>query len=322
MIYAHGGLNAERDAISRARAMGRFFTGNDCYPLFLVWKTGLAESIGNIMQERFQRTPLLPANSMRAGTGIGEWASERTDLLIEKTIGRPLVRPVWSEMKENAALACERGRGGDLLANAIDKLAHTWGDAFELHLVGHSAGSIILGHLLGLLASRGLNGHVRSIHLYAPACTVRFATLHYAIHDDLMERLHIDVLSDKVERDDHVIGIYRKSLLYLVSNALEADLRTPILGMEQVNNPQYRGWDGTSSTAETLGTWRDAAARAGLAKRTTVVAKEKLAQSLRPPKLISASHGGFDNDVETIARTLERITGNKLKLGVDDLRGF
>jgi peptidoglycan hydrolase-like protein with peptidoglycan-binding domain len=316
VIYAHGGLNAERDAISRARAMGRFFTGNDCYPLFLVWKTGLAESIGNIVSERFQRTP------PRVAAGVGEWVSERIDLLIEKTIGRPLVRPVWSEMKENAQLTCDSGRGGDLLANALDKLAHTWGDAFELHLVGHSAGAIILGHLLALLAARGLNDHVRSIHLYAPACTVRFATQHYAIHDDLMQRLHLDVLADKVERDDHVIGIYRKSLLYLVSNALESDLRTPILGLEQVNNPEYRGWDGTSSTAETLGTWRTAAARAGLAKRTTVMTKEKVVQSLRPAKHIAASHGAFDNDIETIGRTLERIVGGKLKLGVDDLRGF
>ena len=119
-----------------------------------------------------------------------------------------------------------------------------------------------------------------------------------------------------------MIGIYRKSLLYLVSNALESDLRTPILGLEQVNNPEYRGWDGTSSTAETLGTWRAAAARAGLAKRTTVMAKEKVVQSLRPEKHIAASHGAFDNDIETIGRTLERIVGGKLKLGVDDLRGF
>jgi hypothetical protein len=52
------------------------------------------------------------------------------------------------------------------------------------------------------------------------------------------------------------------------------------------------------------------------------MAKEKVVQSLRPAKHIAASHGAFDNDIETIGRTLERIVGGKLKLGVDDLRGF
>jgi hypothetical protein len=38
--------------------------------------------------------------------------------------------------------------------------------------------------------------------------------------------------------------------------------------------------------------------------------------------MADASHGGFDNDVEIIGKTLERITGAKLVLPVDDLVGF
>jgi hypothetical protein len=41
-----------------------------------------------------------------------------------------------------------------------------------------------------------------------------------------------------------------------------------------------------------------------------------------PDKQIKAGHGCFDNDVATVSRTLERINGGKLKLPVDDLRGF
>ena len=148
VIYAHGGLNSEKDAIERARAMGRFFTGNGCYPLFLLWNTGLLESIANIFSEFGRQPPPRPA-------GVGEWFTEQSDALIEKTIGRGLARPVWSEMKENAELTCSSGRGGALLASALQKLASTWGDDFELHLVGHSAGSIILGNLLTPLAACG-----------------------------------------------------------------------------------------------------------------------------------------------------------------------
>ena len=315
VIYAHGGLNSEKDAIERARAMGRFFTGNGCYPLFLVWKTGLLESIGNIFSEAARKEPPRAA-------GIGEWLTERSDALIEKTIGRGLARPIWSEMKENAELACSSGRGGALLAAALQKLAGTWGDEFELHLVGHSAGAIILGNLLTPLAACGLTGRIASIQLYAPACSVQFANRHYASRADLMKRLFIDVLSDRNERDDHVVTLYRKSLLYLVSNALEIDLRTPILGLVNVADPKYRGWDGSSSTGEVLGIWREAAKLAGLRERTVVVERDKILQSVKPAKTAHANHGGFDNDVETITATLKRITGGPLKTQVDDLRGF
>lgn len=315
VIYAHGGLNSEGDAIARARAMGRFLEGNGCYPLFLVWKTGLFESIRDIVSDAFGKQAPKAA-------GFGDWLTERTDLAVEKTIGRPLAKPIWSEMKENAELTCGSGRGGDLLVTALQKLASTWGDAFELHLVGHSAGSIILGNLLTLLAGRGMAGLVNSIHLYAPACTVQFANRHYAPHEALMKRLHVSVLSDRNERDDNVAAIYRKSLLYFVSNALETDLRTPILGLANVGNPDYPGWDGSSATREALTNWRAAAEKAGLAKRTEVIERDKIRMCLAPGKTADASHGGFDNDVDVVGATLGRITGGPLALPVDDLRGF
>ena len=316
VIYAHGGLNSEEAAIQRARAMGRHFMGNGCYPLFLVWKTGLLESIGSIVSDAFRRQPVLAA-------GVGEWVSEKTDLMLEKTIGRPLARPVWSEMKENAELAFGSGRGGDLLITALQKLADTWGDALEVHLVGHSAGAIILGHLLTALAARRVSDRVGTVHLYAPACTVQFANRHYAPHAELMKRLYLQVLSDRVERNDSVVAIYRKSLLYFVSNALEVDLRTPILGLENVLRQDYSGWDGTSSTGESLKAWRQAAASAGLnrAGRLSVLDQDKVTVAM-PQRQIDAGHGAFDNDVAVVSKTLQAILGGPLRSPVDDLRGF
>lgn len=312
VIYAHGGLNDEAAGIARARAMGRHFTGNDCYPLFLVWKTGLLESIGDIIADAFARKPAL------AGWAI----SDVSDAIVEKTIGRPFARPIWSEMKENAQRGCTPGRGGDLLVTALLQLKETWGNALEIHLVGHSAGSIILGRLLTLLTQRGLGESIASLHLYAPACTVEFANQHYAPHATLMKRLHVHVLSDDNERDDTVAAIYRKSLLYLVSNALETDLRTPILGLAHVTRPDYGGWDGASSTAATLANWRQAASAAGLAKRWETVTRAKVPSCRNPETHIAASHGSFDNNVEVFGKTLERITGAPLLTPVDDLRGF
>jgi pimeloyl-ACP methyl ester carboxylesterase len=315
VIYAHGGLNSEGDAIARARAMGRYFLGNDCYPLFLVWKTGLLESIGNMFSEWRRGQPSM------AGAGLGEWITERTDLMIEKTLGRPIIRPVWSEMKENAELAFSSSRGGDLLVTALQKLISTWGDQLEIHLVGHSAGSIILGHMVQLMGQRGLADKITSLHLYAPACTVQFANRVYAPQAALLKKTQISVLSDRVERDDNTVAIYRKSLLYLVSNALETDLRTPILGLHNVFNPEYNGWDGASSTGEALRNWRRAAADAGLDKRIQVIDADKVTTAM-PDQRIRAGHGTFDNDVSVVTQTLASIVGGKVKTPVDDLRGF
>jgi hypothetical protein len=140
-----------------------------------------------------------------------------------------------------------------------------------------------------------------------------------------MERLHLDVLSDKVERDDNVASIYRKSLLYLVSNALETDLRTPILGLDAVNDTAFAGWDGSSDTGEALATWRAAAADAQLAKRTQLVTSDRIETAIGSdgqPVRVRASHGGFDNDIEVVTRTLQRIRGGELALKIDDLRGY
>ncbi|MHA6205953.1 C1 family peptidase [Dyella soli] len=313
VIYAHGGLNSEADAVTRARIMGPYLTGNGCYPLFMVWKTGLFESIGDIIQDKFRPGPA------RVG-GVLDVITHATDAIIEQAIGRPFARPIWSEMKENAEGASQPTRGSDLLVTALQNLAQAWGDKLEIHLIGHSAGSIFLGWLVDLLAARGLDARATSIHLYAPACTVQFANRHYTPHENLMKAMYLDILSDQKERDDSV-GAYQKSLLYLVSDALEQDVRTPILGLANVMDVAYNGWDGSSSTGEALGNWRQAAKQSGLDKRTDILDADKVPTS-RSGTTIKAAHGSFDNNIDVVTRTLERITGGKLAMPVDDLQGF
>ena len=322
VIFAHGGLNSEEAAIKRARAMGRHFLGNDCYPIFLVWKTGLLESIGDIVVDAFHKQPVLTG-------GLREWVAEKTDLLIEKTIGRPLAKPTWSEMKINAELTFATGRGGDLLITALQKLRDTWGENLEVHVIGHSAGSILLGHLVTALEQRKLVDQVKTTHLFAPACTVDFANRHFAQNEAVMKNMYLHVLSDAVERHDNVATIYRKSLLYFVSNALESDLRTPILGLTKIRDAEYNGWDGSSATGATLKTWRQAATAAGLdsADRYTLVTSEHVPTATTTPAPgttieIDAAHGCFDNDIDVITATLARIRGGALLANVDDLRGF
>ncbi|CAN5485068.1 hypothetical protein BH10PSE17_BH10PSE17_03570 [soil metagenome] len=323
VIYAHGGLNSEADAIARVSAMGRFFLGNGCYPLFLVWKTGLMESISGILADSQRDKPQT----------VGSAVSDATDWVIEKTVGRPLARPLWCEMKDNAGLAFAAGRGGELLLQALSSLGETWGDDLEVHLIGHSAGSIILGHMLSAMTSQlgpvheaKLADRLKSIHLYAPACTVAFANQHYASNADVMSKLHLHTLSDKVERSDNVGMVYRKSLLYLVSNALESDLRTPILGLDSIYDESYTGWNGTSDTGEALMKWRRAAEESGVkSKRRSLIDKDQVTTATIGSKAVEirAAHGSFDNDIDVVSGTLcSVISVPELQMEIDDLRGY
>ena len=320
VIYVHGGLNSEDDAIARARAMGRFFLENGCYPLFMVWKTGLQESLSGILQDKMKPSAMQPGLA-------GNWLSRNiSDPLLEKTVGRGIAKPLWSEMKENALAASQTGRGADLLTDAMQALAGSWGDDFELHLVGHSAGAIMLGKMLQNMARKNIINLVKSCHLYAPACSVAFANGGYAPYQDVMCNLYLDILSDKRELKDHVGHVYQKSLLYFVSNALEADARTPILGMANTMDKRFADWDGSAFTTESLQIWRQAAKTAKLGSRTTIHDNNEFVtrkpQKGAGEKVAKASHGGFDNNVEVISTTLERIIGGKLAMPVDDLSGF
>ena len=308
VIYAHGGLNSEEAAITRAQAMGRYFIGNGCYPLFMVWKTGLWETIGAGLGH------LLSPTAGPAGAGF----TDASDLLIERGPGRLAGKHIWSGMKTQALDCSLPTRGMDQLVGAIASLATTW-PKLEVHVIGHTAGSIFLGYLLDLLAQRKLADQVASAHLYAPACTVAFANQYYATHDALMHNLYIDLLTDRNELDDNV-GPYRKSLLYLVSNALETDIHSPILGLANVMDPSYTQWDGTSVTDAALRAWRRAADDTGLADRTRPVIAPTV--PVKRGKVIPASHGSFDNNTTVFGRTLTRITGANLAMPVDDLEGF
>ena len=99
-------------------------------------------------------------------------------------------------------------------------------------------------------------------------------------------------------------------------------IRTPDV---QVPIATYTGWDGSSDTGEALSTWRKAASAANLKDRKHIVDDDRIEVALDASGakvLQPAAHGGFDNDIDVITRTLERIAGGKLAVGIDDLRGY
>jgi hypothetical protein len=220
-------------------------------------------------------------------------------------------------MKQNAAAAASHAGGATKVVDALQRLVQKVGGV-ELHLVGHSAGSIILGHMLPLLAGRGLKA--QTCTLYAPACSVRFALEYYGGARALDRRnLHVHLLSDERERDD-TVGPYRKSLLYLVSRALESSHKMPLLGMELV----FPGTRAKDVTKQDL--WADEEEAMvkgwhefwGKGANLHVLEDAQVSTGRRGRK-IKAAHGSFDNDEKVILDTLRRILGRKPQYAVECL---
>ena len=167
-----------------------------------------------------------------------------------------------------------------------------------MHLVGHSAGSILLG---GLAAANQKAGGkpVTVLDLHDVGARLHDGLLSQELSAGDSRRQHQAVrdltLTDRAEQDDDCANIYHKSLLYLVSHAFEKELRKPwfsdadgepLLGMEKFlrklpDRDLPKEWV-LSPNAVPEG-------RPGAARATT--------------------HGGFDDDGATLKATLARVLG-------------
>ena len=320
-VYAHGGLNDEEASIKRVRVMAPYFIENGVYPLFITWRTGFRECLTCMLNDAVNRffRPSEAEPSRGWATELKHHLAEARDRSIEVACEQLLAKPIWVQMKQNAAASIEEGAGLSLVAKHLLEL-HKQLPELEVHLIGHSAGSILLGHLLDQLKTQ--QQKVTTCSLYAPACSVGFALSHYAPaldHGTLQfDRLYFDILSDEREKADSV-GPYGKSLLYLVSRALEQSHKTPLLGMEAVWKESAQSEDmwNTAYLAQ-INTWREYASEI----KALTVHNKKRSQIWDGEELIPLAHGSFDNDIEVLTATLRRIIGDKPETKVENLHGF
>jgi hypothetical protein len=310
MVYLHGGLNDEREVARRIVAFRDVFLANEIYPLHIMWESGLSESLRGILRDMFTDA------DERAGA-VPDWLRKLRDGLVEakdRTFELTAAGPgttLWSEMKENARLASTHpdGKGGmQLLAKAARqamkgagaKIASTW----ELHVVGHSAGSIFAAYALPWFTSCGVP--FRSMQLMAPAITNRLfhETIAKTVNAAECPMPSVYSLSDVGERDDNVWA-YGKSLLYLVSNAFEGRRDQPIVGMQRFfGGPEIDDTQHVDpALAAMLGKKVDGLPALVVAGRAPAGEKGESTGSVSR----SESHGGFDNDPDTMNSVIFRI---------------
>ena len=283
MLYLHGGLNSEADGAKRAVAFRDKCLANGIYPLHLLWETGPLETIGDMIGDIFTQA------DARAGGGLLDGLRNAKDLALELTAS-PIGGPMWSEMKENAWRASDhrRGKGAIQLMKryALAALNNANPQEWELHVVAHSAGSILFAHAIEHLCSLGIP--FRTLQLFAPAIRIdefkRYALP--AIKAGRCPKPTLYLLTEQQELDD-AVGPYGRSLLWLVSNAFEDKRGTPLLGMKTCfkHEPALR-----RQFAEII---------------------ESAPPNTAGATCTSQTHTGFDNDAPAMNAVLTRILGRQ-----------
>lgn len=288
MLHAHGGLINEKSALTYALSAHQWWLQHGVYPVYFVWETGVLDVIRNQL-------------------GLSRDFGERRDQIFEDRV-RPLIKPLWSEMKEYALLSSSddagdgEAGGARIFAQALATLVKTppppGGKPITLHAVGHSAGAIFHTHFVPMLGGLGLT--VESLALLAPA--VRIDLFKQLLLPELtatrLRQLELYTMDEEAEKDDDLIElfglpIYGKSLLYLVSRAFEPEEgEGPLLGLEE----QFKIDSTVSSLFRPAGPHRLELSHARGKPHN--------------PATKARKHGCFDNDDATMRSVLATITGS------------
>ncbi|HWC03068.1 MAG TPA: caspase family protein [Methylomirabilota bacterium] len=292
VIFAHGGLVSEAAGLGIAARQVDWWRRNGVYPIHFVWETGLGPTIAQLLKQAAARMPGALSRDPF------DWTSDPLVEVAARALGG---EKVWGGMKWSASRASEPGGGARYVAERLARFCGAHGASVQVHAVGHSAGSIFHSHFVPAALTAGV-ARFETLQLLAPAVRL----------DSFLERLGPQVgkgnaiaaltmytMARDWERRDSVAGIYRKSLLYLVSRALEPNGETPILGLEESvrDNAACRALFGLGTPA------------AGAA--TVVWSKSEASEGRHASR--SSTHGGFDEDVPTMHSIVRRV------LGVGDL---
>ena len=310
VLYAHGGLNSEQTGLDIAQRQVNWWLSNEVYPITFAWQTGVTETLEN------QLSDLIFGKSPAGGFTLN--LLEQADRMIEKTAKRTL-KWVWDEMKENARKASDalpsewrevpdhELPGGSVCVAKLRQYLDEHPDVpTEIHLVGHSAGSIFLTGIINQLKAAGIQ--VESLtYLAAAIRTDEWMTkVLPRLRQGDIKRFTAYGMSPTRELDDccgtRSVAVYRKSLLYLVSRAFERPTspdatEVPLVGMAHFAEDIV----GRTSYAEAVESLKN--------ERGTLI----WSPSAKPIDSASdsASHGGFDDDEPTMTSVLLRILGSK-----------
>ncbi|MEX2244129.1 MAG: N-acetylmuramoyl-L-alanine amidase [Fimbriimonadaceae bacterium] len=312
LLFAHGGLVEESVAVGHIAKHADWLIKHEVYPVSFIWHSGFLDTIKNVIEDALRRRR--PEGFLDKTL---DFMKDRLDDMLEP-IARAPGKLIWDEMKENAKAATLARDGGARLF--LERLAKEAGRLeVEVHLAGHSAGSEFHAPLVKLAATplgqvipgwpedgnTGLGFKVATCTLWAPACRIEVFKDAYLplLKSGHIGKLAVFALTDRAEKDDQCMNIYNKSLLYLVSNALENPFRIPVI------RPDGAPILGMQKFIEA-----DKELNALFEKGDADLVLSPSSKGAKPGWVSQAtSHGGFDDDTNTLLSTFERIIGPSVR---------
>ena len=293
VLYAHGGLVSEKNGLAQAQFHINWWkqsAADGIYPIYFIWKTGLGETIAQLLG--------LAGSTSRdlAATGRA-WISDPLVAAIGRRLGG---EAVWSGMKRDAEQAVLPDGVATYVAQRLKQLCDLYPGKVELHAVGHSAGAIFHSHFIPL-STVTKNPYFTTTSFLAPAVRVDTFLDLLTMVNGAGQRVikpeagHFTIftMNKDFEKNDNCINIYHQSLLYLVYHAFESATPTPILGLEECLRgdnqiAQLMGLGGAKTTnAEVI--WSKSPAIDGCAATQAI------------------HHGDFSSDAPTLNSILRRI---------------
>lgn len=256
----------------------------------------------------------------RDGTDSGVYPTVVDELLRAFYVGE-VGGALWHAMKKETddTFQPDGERGGRLLLDALAKHLPDDGSV-KITLIGHSTGAVFIDNLLRDVArrreaDRPLPESVRfQVILLAPAATTTHFAETLVMAEPMVERLRVFTMHDSKERADRVAGaFYPRSLLYLVSGALERDgddrsALVPLIGLSR-----YLDKEDLENVKRVLASPLKASAklaevRTYLAVKDRVVLSPSGDDALPGFRAAALSHGAFDNDplvIESVTRMVQ-----------------
>ena len=314
VLYAHGGLVGEDAGVAVADRMIDWWRANHVYPVHIVWESDAITTIFSFLDHVKEGLPF-------GGLLDGVW--EALDRLIEA--GGRNIQQLWAEMKHNALAASgPRGRraaaeapGVTLFIEHLRAYQRRRPD-LEVHLVGHSAGSVVHAGVVQRLIAQGIP--VESLQLMGGAISVEefvdrvVPAIQAPTGKPGVRRFTAYDLKDGKELDDVCPGqplpsIYHKSLLYFVARSLEPsafEFEKPMVGLSRFVPGSYRMPDGsTKRLLDVIG-----------GPTNLVIAPTETPNPPLDSRSKAAHHADFDDDPDTMTSVLLRILKTKSLVGV------
>ena len=197
-VFADGGYWATNATVAALEPLRDRLMAAEIYPIFLLWDTPWFDDMQGWLYGQHNLETLLDCDDRDLlvwwnGTIDGQEVG--LGLPMAKLAAAESVAPMmWSEIRRRSHAACAGPSGG---ARALaDSIAYKWGQRpFDIHLIAHGAGDLLMSELAQLLPAP-----VTSASLWAPATTMeRFRESYGPMLDDGCLR-HLEVFAARRRR--------------------------------------------------------------------------------------------------------------------------